>query len=148
MFPTARTRPSRTRPHRRLGIERLETRDVPAAALDPLATFAGEVTAPHEPDWVQMQVQTSSPRVLLTFESTPADGSDFEPGRLTAFAGDGAHAGPTRAGGPGYTLRGVSSGMIFARTAAAAGTTGAFDLSVGLAGDVNGDHQVNAQDID
>jgi type VI secretion system secreted protein Hcp len=145
MFATARARSPKPR---RLGIERLEARDVPAWAVSPLATFAGEVTAPHEPDWVQMQVQTSSPRVLLTFESTPAGGSAFEPGRLTAFAGDGAHAGPTRASGPGYALRGVSSGMIFARTGAAAGTTGTFDLAVGLAGDVNGDHQVDATDID
>jgi type VI secretion system secreted protein Hcp len=145
MLATARARSPKSR---RLGVERLEARDVPAWAVSPLATFAGEVTTPHEPDWVQMQVQTSSPRVLLTFESTPTDGSDFEPGRLSVFAGDGAHAGPTRASGPGYALRGVSSGMFFARTAAADGTTGAFDLSVGLAGDVNGDHQVDTGDID
>lgn len=145
MLATARARSPKPR---RLGVERLEARDVPAWAVSPLATFAGEITTPHEPDWVQMQVQTSSPRVLLNFESTPADGSAFEPGRLTVLAGDGAHAGPTRAGGPGYTLRAVSSGMIFARTAAAAGSTGAFDLAVGLAGDINGDHQVDATDID
>src|SRR5215218_2257790 len=124
MFPTARTRPSRTRPHRRLGIERLETRDVPAAALDPLATFAGEVTAPREPDWVQLQVQTSSPRVLLSFESEAADGSAFRPGGVRVFAGDGAHgwaAGP--AGHAGFALREVSPGPFFARAAAAKGST-------------------------
>jgi type VI secretion system secreted protein Hcp len=146
MFPTARARPPK---HPRLGVERLEARDVPAWAVSPLASFAGEVTAPHEPDWVQFQVETSSPRVLLTFESAPADGSAFEPGRLQVLPGDGAHAGsPGSVSGPGHALRAVGSGLVFARAAAAAGTTGAFHVSVGLAGDVTGDHRVDAADLD
>src|SRR5262249_24550646 len=138
----------RTRRTSRLGLECLEDRSVPAWAVSPLASFAGEVTVPHEPDWLQMRVQTSSHRVVLTFESNPADGSAFEPGRLTIFAGEGAHAGTRLANGPGYALRGGVPGPFFARTAAADGTTGAFDVAVGLAGDVNGDLQVDARDID
>jgi type VI secretion system secreted protein Hcp len=141
MFATARAR----RP-RRLGLERLEGREVPAA----LATFPGEVTAPRQPDWVQMQVQpTGSDRVLLSFESTAADGSALRPGGLRVFAGDGARgwaAGP--AGRPGFALKEVSAGMFFARVAGARGTTGEFDVTVSLAGDVTGDEQVSAEDLD
>lgn len=152
MFDTVRAR-LRRRPGRpprahRLGVERLEGRDVPAI-LNPLALLPGEVTAPHQPDWVQLQVQTSSPRALLTFEADPAAGSDFDPGRVKLFAGAGAHAGsPGMVSGAGYTLRAASSGMFFARVAGAKGSTGAFDLAVGLAGDVNADQQVDAQDLD
>ncbi|MBO0699403.1 MAG: type VI secretion system tube protein Hcp [Zavarzinella sp.] len=152
MFDTVRARlrrrPGRPPRARRLGVERLEGRDVPAI-LNPLALLPGEVTAPHQPDWVQLQVQTSSPRALLTFEADPAAGSDLDPGRVKLFAGAGAHAGsPGMVHGPGYTLRAASSGMFFARVAGAKGSTGAFDLAVGLAGDVNGDQQVDAQDLD
>jgi type VI secretion system secreted protein Hcp len=151
MFDRLRTRrapAARTRA-RRLGVEPLEGRDVPAWAADPLATFAGDVAAPHQPDWVQMQVQTTSPRALLTFESTGADGSAFVPGRLAVFAGPAGHV-LTHGivGGPGYALRAVGSGTVFARVGAAAAGTGAFDLAVGLAGDVNGDHQVDGTDLD
>jgi type VI secretion system secreted protein Hcp len=152
MFDTvrARLRKHRTRPPRarRLGIERLEGRDVPAT-LNPLALLPGEVTAPRQPDWVQMQVETNSPRALLTFETDATDGSAFVPGRVSVFAGAGAHVGsPGMVSRPGYSLRAVSSGMFFARVAAARASTGAYNLSVGLAGDVNGDHQVDAQDLD
>jgi type VI secretion system secreted protein Hcp len=145
MFATARARPPKPR---RLGVEPLEARDVPAWATSPLATFAGDVAAPHQPDWVQMQVETPSARAFLTFESTPADGSAFEPGRLGVFAGAGAHVWASAVNGPGYTLRAVSPGTVFARVAAAKAATGAFEVAVGLAGDVNGDHQVDAQDLD
>jgi type VI secretion system secreted protein Hcp len=147
MFATARARRPRTH---RLTIERLEGRDVPAAVVDPLFTIAGEVTAPREPDWVQMQVQTgSADRVLLSFTAETADGSAFRPGGLKVFAGDDAQAwniGP--AGRPGFALKEVSSGTIFARVAGAQGSTGAFDVSVGLAGDVTNDGQVTTADLD
>jgi type VI secretion system secreted protein Hcp len=147
----ARSRGPRHRPARprRLGVEPLEARDVPAWAADPLATFAGDVAAPHQPDWVQMQVQTTSPRALLTFESAGADGSAFVPGRLAVFAGPAGHVRTHgTVTGPGYALRAVGSGIVFARVGAAGAGTGAFDLAVGLAGDVNGDHQVDAIDLD
>jgi type VI protein secretion system component Hcp len=65
------------------------------------------------------------------------------------FAGAGARAGsPGQASGPGFTLREVSAGPFFARVAAAGTATGAFAVSVGLAGDVTGDQRVDAQDLD
>jgi type VI protein secretion system component Hcp len=42
----------------------------------------------------------------------------------------------------------VQSGFLFARAAGAGGSTGAFDVTVTLAGDVNGDHQVDSQDLE
>jgi len=96
-----------------------------------------------------MQVQTASARVLLAFESEPAAGSAFRPGPLRVFAGEGPGAkslGP--AGGHGFALRSVSGGIHFAKATGAERTTGAFDVTVSLAGDVNGDHQVDAQDVD
>jgi len=127
----------------RLRIERLEGRDVPAA--DPLATFSGTIDAPHQPGWVQMQVATSD-RVLLAFESDPAAGSAFQPGPLKVFEGEGAGSRAVGlAGAHGFALARLGSGIAFAR---AAGSTGAFDVTVTVAGDVNGDHQVDAADLD
>lgn len=141
--------PRRRAPHTgraRLRVDRLEGRDVPAG--DPLATFAGTVDAAHQPGWVQMEVQTPGP-VLLTFETDPAAGSAFRPGRLRVFEGEGPHARAVgTAGGHGFALAAVDGGIHFARVTGAAGTTGAFDVVVTLAGDVTGDHQVDAQDLD
>jgi type VI protein secretion system component Hcp len=65
------------------------------------------------------------------------------------FEGEGAQSRAVgTAGIHGYALATVSSGILFARARGADGTTGAFDLNVTLAGDVNGDHQVDAQDLD
>jgi type VI protein secretion system component Hcp len=145
--PVARRAPRTPPSHRpRLRVDRLEGRDVPAA--NPLATFGGSVDAPHQPNWVQMQVETSSDRVLLAFETEPAAGSSFEPGPLKLFAGEGARARALGAGGHGFVLRGVDTGIHFAKVNAAAHTTGAFDVTVSLAGDVNGDHAVGADDLD
>ena len=116
-------------------------------AADPLATFAGSVDAPHQPGWVQMQVNAPD-RVLLAFETDPAAGSSFQPGPLRLFAGEGAQARALGGGGHGFALRRVGSGIHFANVRGAANTTGAFDLTVTLAGDVNGDHQVDGQDLD
>jgi type VI protein secretion system component Hcp len=133
---------------KRLRVDPLEGRDVPATVVDPLATFSGSVDAPRQPDWVQMQVQTSS-RVLLAFETDPAAGSSFQPGQLKMFEGEGAQSRAVgAAGGHGFALATVTSGFLFARARGAGGSTGAFDVNVTLAGDVNGDHQVDAQDLD
>jgi len=150
MFASVRASVRASRQERgcRLKMEPLEARDVPASAVDPLATFSGTVDAPHQPGWVQMQVKTSG-RVLLSFESDPAIGSSFQPGPLKVFEGEGAQSRAVGlAGAHGFALGRFGNGIAFARTAAAAGSTGDFDVTVTLAGDINGDHQVNAQDLD
>jgi type VI protein secretion system component Hcp len=144
MFTRARAGPRRpARP--RLSVQPLEGRDVPAA---PLATFPGTVDAPHQPDWVQMQVDTASDRVLLAFETTPADGSALVPGSLRVYAGPGAQGAARGTVEPGFALKAVSRGAFFARVAGASGSTGGFDVSVKLAGDVTGDQQVDNTDVD
>jgi type VI protein secretion system component Hcp len=152
MFATAlaRLRAPRNRPSKskKLRVNRLECRDVPATAVDPLATFGGTVDVPHHAGWVQMQVQTSS-RVLLAFESDPAAGSAFKPGPLGVFEGEGPHSKALGSGGNhGFALESVSSGIHFAKVVGAQGSTGAFDVTVRLAGDINGDSQVDEQDLD
>ena len=106
-------------PRKRLRVEPLEGRDVPAAA-DPLATFGGTVDAPHQPGWVQMQVDAPG-RILLAFESDPVAGSTFRPGVLRVFAGEGAQARAVGAAdGHGFALAAVGSGIHFARATGAA----------------------------
>jgi type VI secretion system secreted protein Hcp len=146
----ARLRAPRKQPNnaRRLRVDRLEARDVPATVVDPLATFSGTVDAPRQPGWVQMQVETPS-RVLLAFETEPAAGSSFQPGPLKMFEGEGAQSRAVGVAGiHGYALATVTSGVAFARAGGARGSVGGFDVNVTLAGDVNGDHQVDAQDLD
>lgn len=132
-----------------LAVERLEGREVPAAATGLPADFGGTVDKAHEMGWVPMQVETGSKPVLLAFEAAPAAGSALQAGPTRVYAGEGPSArrvGSTH--GPGFALAAVRSGLHWAGVAGAGGTTGAFDVTVRLAGDVNNDGRVDAQDLD
>jgi RHS repeat-associated protein len=141
-------------------VESLEERAIPAAGLDLIYHQAGQIDRPGQKVHVSVPVPAAdftlpaSGRVVLGFACEPAEGSSLDPAAFGLRASRGSAASVLRraANLPGertsLTLASVRPGGSFdLALKGSAKTTGAFDLSVFLAGDVNDDSRVDATDV-
>jgi hypothetical protein len=157
-------RPVAARPR----VEALETRDLMAAGLNTFAHWAGEISRPGEVDRLMMNFHPRDfqfPRgtAIIGF-TTQADGSAFVPGMLRTvnLAPPAFNSVPsltsllfplgnlTRnnpADGSQTTLTPVKFGSVPALVFPGLRSTGAYTVSAYLAGDANGDFQVDSQDL-
>src|SRR5579864_1115819 len=138
-----------------LGYEQLEDRQLLSSSGDTFAHFAGNGTSRGGHDTVAMQVRSSDftlpkRRVILGFALETASTSERVQMQMLTHQLTQAHvilhvAHPV--GANGVMLASAGTGSFNVLMGTPKGTIGQFQLNVFLAGDANGDHRVDTQDL-
>lgn len=158
MLLSSDSRPTRRRQQVSLALDSLESR-VLLSSVTGFANFQGRITGPSG-DAITVQVDPSDfdtalgGRVLLRVEARAADGSRLDPGvtDLESATPGGVRILARRADVPrgaraSVTIASVLPGALTIRPRPEGRTTGDYTLSVSLAGDTNGDNQIDRSDL-
>lgn len=152
LFETRR-RASKASRREAIGCESLETRCL--LSTTSLVTREGTIGTPHQPAMIELPLETNrltpaaSGKTLLDVTVQPAEGSGLKPGKFWLVAADGRpiHTIQTRRGNTVNERVAVAPGDYTVRVFGRGRSTGAFQLTVDLAGDVDGGSSVNATDL-
>src|SRR4051794_25355509 len=144
-------RPRRSARPALLALEALEGRALLSATPSVLSR-TGTIDSRGGRDTVLMQVEpgqytgSASGQIVFEVELAADDGSRFVPGSFQVLGPDGrrvAESALTRSNGSLFRRVTVAPGDYTVRVAALARSTGAFVVSVHMAGDVDGDRDVD-----